>query len=154
MAQYHLVSPKYWPDFRGASKDAKLLGIYVLTCRHRNTEGYYHLPVAYAADDLEMSATAIRKAFSELSDNFGFLEYDDAAQVIFIRKALTYPSQVPKSETQVRGAVNALAHVPPSPLWKSFLAVAATHAPTLRAEFVNGSDTHSHTPTDTPTHTP
>jgi len=130
VAQYHRVSPKYWPDMRDLSTSAKLLGLYILTCKHRSTEGLFHLPVAYAAEDMELSVAATRKALRELEAR-EFVSYDEKAQVLFIHKALTYPGQAPVSEKQVAGAMNALSHVPPSPLWDDFGIAAETHAPQL-----------------------
>jgi hypothetical protein len=145
MSRYHLVAPKYWPDMRGLSRDAKLLGLYLLTCEHRNTEGLYYLPLAYMADDLEMSAKVLRKALVELEGR-DFISYDESARVLFIHKALTYPSQQPKTDNQVRGAMNALADVPPSPLWDAFGMAAETYAPDLAKAIADHPPNGSITP--------
>lgn len=143
MADWHRMRAKYWPDMRGTSDRGKLLGTYILTCKHRVTEGLYYLPVGYIADDLGWTTSVAKKAIAELEER-GFITYDHEAQVVLIPKALAYPDQVPKTENHIKGALKELAHVPPSPLQDRFLQIADEYAPLLAEAIRNYNPSASH----------
>lgn len=130
MPQYHRVYPRFWQDMRGLPAETKLLGLYILSGRHRTTEGFYHLPVAYAAEDTELTPRQVRTGLAQLQER-GFISYDAEQQIILIRKALSYPGQAPSTEKQVTGAMRAIEHLMPSPLWDEFANSARTHSPLL-----------------------
>jgi hypothetical protein len=145
MANYYRVDPNFWKAERRRWTDReKLLGIYLLTCPHRNLEGLYWLPKAYIAADLGWPSRAVEEALSALVDA-DFAAYDDQAEVVFVLKSLEH--QAPKSEKQVTGAVSSLAKVPASSLFDAFLESCETHAPQLaeriRKGLGNPSETHS-----------
>lgn len=146
MPQFQRVYPRVWADLRGAPTETKLAWLYVLTGRHRATEGYYHLPVAYAAEDMELSARKARAAIEQLEHDLGFISYDYGTQIVLIRKALSYPGQAPATPKQITGALRAIEHLTPSPLWEEFVKAAEEHAPAFAAALRNGgitSETHS-----------
>ena len=130
MARYYPVSPLYWTDSKvqSWSRNAALLGLYLLTCEHRNLEGLYRLPYAYAQTDLDWTHEEISDAMAELVDS-GFVAYDHDARVVFLPKALKYHQ--PKSPTQIQGAINALQSVPDTVLFGAFVDAAREYAPTL-----------------------
>ena len=130
MARYYPVSPLFWSDEKvvGWHEQTTLLALYLLTCEHRNLEGLYRLPYAYIQADLEWSADEVRERMDELIAS-GFIEYDEAARVVLLPKALKYHR--PVSEKQKQGAINVLQQVPDSPLWDSFVRAAAEFAPEL-----------------------
>ena len=143
MAKYYPVVPKYWPTARKRKwKDReKLLGLYLLTCEHRNLEGLYYLPVGYVGGDLGWSDTVVSATLQRLVDD-GFCEYDEAAAVVLVTNSLEH--QAPKSPKQVAGAVSAIEKVPDSPLLASFMEIARRHAPLLwKALNGNPLETHS-----------
>jgi hypothetical protein len=144
--QYQRVYPKFWLDMRGQSTETKLAGLYVLTSKHRATEGLYHLPLAYAADDIEMSLRKVERAFELLADQ-GLIAYDPETQIVLIRKALTYPGQAPATDKQVAGAMRVIEHLPPTPLREALVEMATTHAPRFAAALgqSNGNPSESHT---------
>jgi len=146
MARYYPVSPLYWSDPKVASwsPEATLLGLYLLTCEHRNLEGLYRLPYAYAQADLRWTEQEIVGAMADLIET-DFIAYDYDAQVVLLPKALKY--HTPKSDRQIQGAINALQEVPDTALWPDFLAAAHEYAPALYARLEpvesNPYETHS-----------
>lgn len=132
MARYYPVSPLFWSDEKvvGWDEPTTLLALYLLTCEHRNLEGLYRLPYAYIQADLEWSADEVRERMGELIV-CGFIDYDEAARVVLLPKALKY--HTPKSERHVQGAINALQEVPDTVLWDRFVAAAGEFAPALYA---------------------
>jgi hypothetical protein len=146
------------PKGEGLGRRHFRLAIYCLTCRHRNLEGLYRLPLSYAATDLGWTPRKATKALERLVAD-GFVEYDSDAEVVFVRNALKY--QAPKSGPQVTGAVRALSEVPPTRLRDAFLQAVDVHAPELATALDGhpeplpmGIDTHSKQPTPTPALSP
>lgn len=127
---YAKVDHKFWrdPRVRRWSDSTKLFAQYLLTCSHRNTEGLFWLPKDYIASDLGWSIEGISEALHTLSDE-GFALYDDDTQTVLIVKAIKYDA--PKGEKSVKGAINALGDVPPTPLFATLLSVARQYAPEL-----------------------
>ena len=130
MARYYPVSPLFWSDSKvqSWSAETRLLSLYLLTCEHRNLEGLFRLPYAYIQADLEWPEAEVRQHMAVLIDS-GFVEYDEAARVVFLPKALRYHQ--PKSKNQLQGAINELQQVPETTLWHRFTAAAREHAPAL-----------------------
>lgn len=149
MARYYPVSPLFWMDDKIGQLDdqGKILALYLLTCEHRNLEGLYRLPYAYIQADLAWDEVTVREEMATLI-GLGFINYDEAARVVFLPKALKYHN--PKSAKQVQGAVNALQQVPDTTLWHLFVEAAATYAPALSEAIGNPlatpseRDTHTH----------
>lgn len=137
MAHFFPVSPLFWDDERSANwPDAQQkLALYLLTCKHRNLEGLYVLPVDYAASDLRWSPSKTRKHLAALIEA-GFCEYDEAARVVLLPKALDYYQ--PKTKPQLKGAMADLERVPATVLRERFLAEAERRAPALFDALVNG----------------
>jgi hypothetical protein len=130
MARYYPVSPLFWSDEKVLtwSGDTRLLALYLLTCEHRNLEGLYRLPYAYIEADLDWDSTDVWKRMDHLISQ-DFVRYDEDARVVLLPKALRYHE--PKSDPQIKGAVNALQEVPDTALWPDFLAAAREYAPRL-----------------------
>lgn len=139
MTKFASVSPGYWTDemVRGWNDAQQKLGLYLLTCEHRNLQGIFRLPLRYAADDLSWSEAKTRKHLTRLIDD-GFVEYDWKASVVLLPRALRYYQ--PKTEPQLTGALQALARVPATPLKQRFMELAAEHqAEKLVQALANGS---------------
>lgn len=135
-SQHYRVSPKYWLNERRRWSDAeKLLGLYLITCEHRNTEGLYRLPKGYICEDLGWPARKASETLQRLVDA-GFVLYDEAAQVVLLPTALLV--QRPTTQKQVQGALNALARLPHTSLWGPFLAACDAHAPRLAVAIRDG----------------
>jgi hypothetical protein len=142
VARFYPVSPLFWTDARVKQwgTDPTLLALYFLTCEHRNLEGLYRVPPAYIQSDLGWSEKEVRNAMRFLLTEH-FIEYDEGAQVVFVRNALKY--QAPQSKAQIKGALNALQTVPETRLLEPFLESAETHAPALRKALEGVVHTHS-----------
>lgn len=128
MAGYHRVYVEFWDDTRQWGERLQRIALYLLTCKHRSTEGLYHLPKGYASEDLGLSLTAVSKAFTDLQRR-GFIEYDEEAKVVLLVKALA--RQRPTTDKQIVGAVAVLARLPKTPLRARLHEVARVHAPEL-----------------------
>ena len=139
MAHFFAVSPRFWDDEKVAAwTDAQQkLALYLLTCKHRNLEGLYVLPLSYAAEDCNWSVTKTRRNMTELC-KAGFCEYDETSKVVLIAKALDYYQ--PKSEKQLKGALNDLSSIPETGLQARFLAEAEHRAPDLYKALSNGTE--------------
>lgn len=121
------VSPMYWKAVKDRKWDepTALLGLYFLTCRHRNLEGLYSLPKGYITADQGWTLEELEPRFQKILET-GFVKYDTDAEVILLPKALSY--YTPKSDRQIQGAMNALQSVPDTNLWPHFLLAARTYA--------------------------
>lgn len=128
MASYFQVSPLFWsdPQVRAWDDSTKLLALYLLTCPHRSLEGMFRLPLQYAEIDLKWPERKLSKHFSALQAE-GFVQYDPDAQVVLLAKSLKYHS--PRGPKQIKGALNALRAVPPTPLFAGLIVAAREYAP-------------------------
>lgn len=141
MAQHYRVKPMYWKgDRRRWDDQEKLLGLYLLTCAHRNLEGLYWLPKAYIAADLGWPPKTVARALTTLIDA-GFCQYDDAAEVMLMPKALAH--QAPSTEKQLTGAITSLEAVPETALWDEFLVACESHSPKLANRIRMETRSHS-----------
>lgn len=126
--RYYKVGPAFWTDHAAWTDDERLLGLYVLTCPHRSTEGLFRLPVAYMAADLRWQEKRVRRALATLVAH-DFIAYDDQAGVVLIVKALKW--QQPSNPNGVKAAVKALRAVPPTVLATRFRGLAERFAERL-----------------------
>jgi hypothetical protein len=113
VSRYFRVSPNYWHLASGWDDKTVIVGLYVQTCKHRHSEGLYHLPKEYIAGDLGYGASTVTKALKVL-EGAGFVKYDKKASVILLMTALEL--QPPTTEKQVQGAIARIKTVPASPL--------------------------------------
>lgn len=131
--RYNRISPRFWSDPKvlGWDDDTKLLAMYLLTCEHRTTEGYFRLPKLYMQADLEWSAERLAEPFGQLLAD-GFIEWDENTSVLLIVSALK--NQPPQNPNQAKGAAKAIALLPPNALEKRFLELAEAHSERLVEE--------------------
>lgn len=129
MARYYRVRPDYWShDKAGWTDRDKLLGLYLLTCEHRNLEGFYRLPKAYVAADLGWAPKTVDATLKRLI-SAGFCLYDAEAEVVLLPDVLA--DQAPSTGKQMVGALNSLERVPPNALWNRFLIECQSHCKEL-----------------------
>lgn len=141
MARFASVSEGFWTDevVLAWNDSQRLLALYLLTCPHRNLQGIYRLSLRYAADDLGWSDSRTKAALERLIED-GFAEYDPDAKVVLLPKALRYYK--PKTTPQLKGALQALAKVPATPLKQRFVELARdAGAAELLDALLNGIDT-------------
>jgi hypothetical protein len=132
--RYATVSLTFWNDLavRSWSNDGRLLALYLLTNPHRSGEGYYHLPLRLAADDLGWLDGRFDAAMAELQAD-DFVDVDEAARLVLIVKALKYQPHI-GGNPSLRGAINALEKTQGSPrLFARFLTAADDYQPDLAA---------------------
>lgn len=127
------VAPEFWDDEKVQSwSDAQQkLALYLLTCKHRNLQGFYKLSLRYASEDLGWSEGKTKKYLGQLVTE-GFAEYDADAKVVLLPNTLRYYK--PSTDDQVTGALKALAKVPATPLKARFLELARFHGADLLAD--------------------
>lgn len=130
MPSFFQVHTLFWTDPKvfAWNQVEKNLALYLLTCDHRNLEGYYRLPYAYISADLGLERDEVTVALERLIRD-DFCRYDVDAQVVFLPKALKY--RQPTTARHVEGAVNDLRAVPDSYLYADFQEAAAMYAPAL-----------------------
>lgn len=134
-APYARVSPGFWRDSKRHqwTSDATMLGIYLLTCEHKTTEGLFALPLEYARADLPglWSIPKIKRALGELEDH-GFAYYDHDSGVVLLTDAMKI--QRPDAPGQRTAAKRKLAALPATSLWPRFLQAAEMYAPDFHKE--------------------
>jgi len=135
--KYLQVSPHiHTPAFRSLRQNypkAYELRMYHLTCRHRNSEGLFWLPIQYQAIDIGMTEEEVNSALHVLHEH-GYSDYDHEAEVILDRMALDYYK--PKGASQIKGAINKLESVPQTPLKRELVRVAFIRAPDFADELI------------------
>lgn len=91
MRDYGRVYSSFWqsPETRALSEDARTLALYLLTSPHANLIGFFRLPDAYAADDLQWPSERVSEGFHKLAEK-GFLARDDGSKWVFICKYLKW----------------------------------------------------------------
>jgi hypothetical protein len=97
-------------------KETTIVYCYLLTNKHRNSEGLYHLPIAHMIGDLgglDLDEDDIRVALEALQDE-ALIYFDADVDVVFIPDALLL--QPPASPKQLEGAIRKLRDVPITPL--------------------------------------
>jgi hypothetical protein len=117
--QYFRVGPAIWDE--AWDDDTRYVAFYVLTCRHRTTEGLFRLPLEYAIADTGWSPERFREAFDKLLAD-GFIDYDSAARVCLIVKALEW--QAPDNPNQVKAAMKLIEPLPATYLLVEFIRLA------------------------------
>ena len=120
---YYKVGPTIWDE--PWTDDARYIAFYLLTCRHRTTEGLYRLPLSYVAEDTGWELERVQAAITELIEH-EFIEYDPQARVVLIVEALKW--QAPSTENHIKGAVRKLEGLPKTPLQSYFLCICDTYA--------------------------
>lgn len=117
-AGYGRVGRDIWESttFRAISPEAKLVYLYLKTCRHGNLLGAFVCRPAHVSIDLQYSIERVSKLYSELEsaelwpDGPGLIVYDDAPGVVFLTNELARdPLGGPK---QIAGAVSIVRSLP------------------------------------------
>ncbi|MDR5728414.1 MAG: hypothetical protein RB191_13385 [Terriglobia bacterium] len=131
---YNTVDVSFWDDekVRGWTEDARTLGVYLLTCSHRSSEGFYRLPVSSATDDLRWTVERWEAALAEIIGT-DFADYDDGARLVFVCKGLKYHAPMHGRPT-IKGALNVLEKAKGSSrLFGRFLEAADKYEPEFAA---------------------
>jgi len=122
---YQRVYARIWDE--PWQEDTRTLALYLLTCRHRRTEGLYKLTLETAAGDLRWPLAKVRRNFRLLLSD-GMVKYDENARVVWIVNAL---DGARPNGHQATHAVKALRLLPATPLLAEFAAASESSAPRI-----------------------
>ena len=136
-SRYHKIRSIIWDaEFRRVGQkcpEALAVYFYLLTCRHRATEGLFSLHKSYVVADTGVSIEAVDKAFDVLVEA-AYISYDDENNVILDRRALR--DYEPKGKSQITGAFNRVEEVPDCTLKGELLALAQDLTPDFAEELI------------------
>ena len=133
---YSRVSSRFWPEAKegGWTEDMVTLGLFLLTCEQRTTEGLYRLPKGYMIEDLPDGWTVERLTASlDALSAEGFAHYDDKARVVFLPKAMKY--QRPDNKNQQTAAIRNLKGLPATRFSEPFAEAAKQYAQAFHQAF-------------------
>ena len=127
---YGEVQGKTWrsPSVRGLPDLGKLLWCYLLFNEHSNMLGYYLLPLAYMADDLEWSVDKVKRYLTDL-EKHNLIAYDPVTEIVFVCKYLKYNRL--SSGAREKGAIARLKNLSESLLLPRLLAAVNEWHPQL-----------------------
>lgn len=101
MGLYGKIERSIWncPKFKLLSDDAKILFVYLLTCKHGNMVGCFELPPEYAASDIKWGMERVSKGYMELYRN-GFVTVCEQYSMVLINNFLKHnPLENPNAVT-------------------------------------------------------
>ena len=124
---YRKVSPLFWTGdtgriFRKAGPDVRLAALYLLTGPHSHMSGIYYLPVAYLANDLDLTLEGASKVLQRCIEA-GFCKYDESAEIVWIVKMsrIQVAEKLPPKDNRVKFIQNHLRNLPNTPLKAEFI---------------------------------
>lgn len=112
---YTKIDSRFWEDEKilQLDPDARYLMLYLLTTKHRNMLGCYHLPKDYARFDSKLTPKRFEIAWKSVIKS-GMVLYDESLRVVLVKNFLKYnPIENPK---QVIGATTKLNDLPRTPI--------------------------------------
>lgn len=112
---YGKVHETFWddPKIRALPESARVLMLYLITCRHKNRLGCYVLDPHYAAADLQWPQAKVTEGLAQLTAA-GRIEYDAANRVVLVKRFLVHNAL--ENSNVVLGAVSELRSLPDTPL--------------------------------------
>lgn len=118
MRDYGKVHTSFWSSetLRDLDADAKLLAAYLLTSPHTTMIGAFHLPAAYACEDLGWDSERLRNGFKTLSEA-GFSKYCEKTKWVWVVKFLEFNR--PENPNQWKAAAKIAAAIPASVSFKT-----------------------------------
>jgi uncharacterized phage protein (TIGR02220 family) len=125
---FRKVHPQVWssPSVRSLSEDARLLWLYLLTCPHGASMGFYYLPLSYAAYDVQFGMDRLAKALKELCER-KMAAYDQETSVALVLQYLKY-NPIRRGPHDI-GAKNHISEIPATPLFRTFLECLKEYSP-------------------------
>jgi uncharacterized phage protein (TIGR02220 family) len=121
MGIYAKIERSIWgnPKFKALSDDAKMLFVYILTCKHGNMLGCFELPIEYAASDMKWGLERVSKGYKELFRN-GFITVCEGYSIVLINNFLKH-NQLENPNT-VKAALKLFNQIPDKSIVKGKLA--------------------------------
>ena len=102
--EFGIIHIRFW-DWcieEEVSDHSRIVGAYILTCRHGNSLGCFRMPPSYAAADLGWSTDKVKRAYQELSEK-GFLMLCEVTQFVFMPNYLKFNPI--KNESHGKGTI-------------------------------------------------
>jgi hypothetical protein len=114
--KYGTVEARFWDDqkLQRLGNNARLLMLYLLTCRHRNMVGSFRLPVAYLCADIGWSRSEFDSVWERIqADDRPVVFYDEDEMWMCIRNFVR--QNPPVGIKSVTGCANTLDAMPDNP---------------------------------------
>ncbi len=111
MKTFGKIESRFWesPDIYPLSQDAKMLALYLLTCKHGNMVGVFRLPPGYIMGDLGWDAETVSRALHELVTN-GFITRHEDSDYLCINRFIQYNDT--SNVDQLRARIKVLKTLP------------------------------------------
>lgn len=125
--RYYRIACHFWCDEAVIlwRDPLKLFALYLLTCKHRNLEGFFVLPPEYMAADLRWPVRRVKGMLVEL-EKVGFIRFDPRTNLLLIKNALKY--QQPENANVQKGVLSRVRNLPDNQdLLVEFIALARFH---------------------------
>jgi hypothetical protein len=130
MRHYSLMLPQFWTGTTGkaitaASKDARIVATYLLTCEHANMIGLYRLPLLYAAEETGLKRREVAVALEHLK-LLEFAYYDEATEFVWVvemarfQLSLSPGEAINDKDTRVKTVAALYKHLPTNPFLAPF----------------------------------
>ena len=130
MRNYSIVSSRFWDgqtgkDITKAGKDARISATYVMTNRHANLIGLYHLPLTYFMQESGLKRREIVGSLAQLH-RLGFAHYDMETEFVWIVEMARHQLQlqvgdiVDKNDNRLKGVIQLYRSIPPNPFLGMF----------------------------------
>jgi len=137
VGRYRRVYPRIWqhPGFHQLTRSTRELALYLLTGPQTNRVGLFHLSVANASEDLNVSAETIRKGLVDIASAFGWM-FDAQARVFYIPSWWHW--NPPANANVLKGNLRDLSEIPPCGLVEIFARNLEMLPETLHQTFTEG----------------
>lgn len=124
---YAKIDAEIWYDdkLRSFHEDARWLFHYLLTSPHRNSIGFYRLPLNYAIDDIQWPLNRFEAAFKILIEN-ELIFWDEEKGIVLIKNFLKWDP--PKGPKQISGAISVFLKIPDTKLIAKFAEITQNHS--------------------------
>jgi hypothetical protein len=111
MRDFSKISPAVWDSERFmsmTSDDSKFLYLYLLSCRHQNSAGVFHLKDAYAAADLRWTVERYQTARLQLVEA-DLVHFDEKASVVLITR--WFKHNPPMNASHQKGVIKVIQRI-------------------------------------------
>ncbi|MFW6026926.1 MAG: hypothetical protein ACOCRX_11365, partial [Candidatus Woesearchaeota archaeon] len=129
--RYHRVLNNFWSHTYRNDWDhnTSLVALYLLTNRHRNTEGIYELNKGFIVSELNMSEEEVDSCLNTLIEE-DFIRYDEQNFVVMITNCLKFHPI--KNANHQKAALKKLEMLPNSYLLYDFLEKAGRYCSSFK----------------------